>query len=75
MRSAETARRNLYTGKTYNSVENIKQFFTEKGMPGSTGDWSCSSEACAGCDQAGSKCIRTSTGKESSKEVRTGLSD
>jgi DNA helicase-2/ATP-dependent DNA helicase PcrA len=29
----ETARRNLYTGKTYNSVENIKQFFTEKGMP------------------------------------------
>jgi DNA helicase-2/ATP-dependent DNA helicase PcrA len=29
----ETARRNLYTGKTYNSVENIKQFFAEKGMP------------------------------------------
>jgi DNA helicase-2/ATP-dependent DNA helicase PcrA len=29
----ETARRNLYTGKTYNSVENIKQFFSEKGMP------------------------------------------
>jgi DNA helicase-2/ATP-dependent DNA helicase PcrA len=29
----ETARRKLYTGKTYNSVENIKQFFTEKGMP------------------------------------------
>jgi DNA helicase-2/ATP-dependent DNA helicase PcrA len=29
----ESAQRNLYTGKTYNSVENIKQFFTEKGMP------------------------------------------
>ncbi len=23
----ETARKNLYTGKTYNSVENIRQFF------------------------------------------------
>jgi DNA helicase-2/ATP-dependent DNA helicase PcrA len=29
----ETARRNLYTGKTYNSVENIRQFFAERGMP------------------------------------------
>jgi DNA helicase-2/ATP-dependent DNA helicase PcrA len=29
----ETAQRNLYTGKTYNSVENIRQFFAEKGMP------------------------------------------
>ena len=27
----ETAKRNLYTGKTYNSVENIKQFFAERG--------------------------------------------
>jgi DNA helicase-2/ATP-dependent DNA helicase PcrA len=27
----ETARKNLYTGKTYNSVENIRQFFTERG--------------------------------------------
>jgi DNA helicase-2/ATP-dependent DNA helicase PcrA len=26
----ETARRNLYTGKTYNSVENIRQFFAER---------------------------------------------
>lgn len=26
----ETARRNLYTGKTYNSVENIKQYFAER---------------------------------------------
>ncbi len=26
----ESAQRNLYTGKTYNSVENIKQFFAEK---------------------------------------------
>jgi DNA helicase-2/ATP-dependent DNA helicase PcrA len=33
----ETARRNLYTGKTYNSVENIKQFFAEKGMPAPQG--------------------------------------
>jgi DNA helicase II / ATP-dependent DNA helicase PcrA len=27
----ETASRNLYTGKTYNSVENIRQFFAERG--------------------------------------------
>ena len=27
----ETARRNLYTGKTYNSVDNIQQFFAERG--------------------------------------------
>jgi DNA helicase-2/ATP-dependent DNA helicase PcrA len=33
----ETARRNLYTGKTYNSVENIRQFFTERGMPAPQG--------------------------------------
>ena len=26
-------RKNLYTGKTYNSVENISQFFGERGMP------------------------------------------
>jgi DNA helicase-2/ATP-dependent DNA helicase PcrA len=29
----DTAKRNLYTGKTYNSVENISQFFADKGMP------------------------------------------
>ena len=28
----ETAKRNLYTGKTYNSVENIQQFFAERGV-------------------------------------------
>ncbi|MCP5118260.1 MAG: UvrD-helicase domain-containing protein [bacterium] len=28
----ETARKNTYTGKTYNSVENIAQFFRERGM-------------------------------------------
>jgi DNA helicase II / ATP-dependent DNA helicase PcrA len=33
----ETARRNLYTGKTYNSVENIRQFFNERGMPAPQG--------------------------------------
>src|SRR3984885_11305213 len=27
----ETAKHNLYTGKTYNSVENIQQFFNERG--------------------------------------------
>jgi DNA helicase-2/ATP-dependent DNA helicase PcrA len=26
----ETAKRNLYTGKTYNSVENIQQFFNDR---------------------------------------------
>jgi ATP-dependent DNA helicase UvrD/PcrA len=29
----ETAKRNLYTGKTYNSIENIGQFFSERGLP------------------------------------------
>ncbi|HLH37965.1 MAG TPA: UvrD-helicase domain-containing protein [Bryobacteraceae bacterium] len=33
----DAARRNLYTGKTYNSVENIKQFFAERGMPPPSG--------------------------------------
>jgi DNA helicase-2/ATP-dependent DNA helicase PcrA len=29
----ETAKRNLYTGKTVNSIENIGQFFAERGLP------------------------------------------
>ena len=29
----QAARRNTFTGKTYNSVENISQFFGERGMP------------------------------------------
>jgi DNA helicase-2/ATP-dependent DNA helicase PcrA len=33
----ESARRNLYTGKTYNSVENIRQFFAEKGVAAAAG--------------------------------------
>jgi DNA helicase-2/ATP-dependent DNA helicase PcrA len=33
----ETAKRNLYTGKTYNSVDNIRQFFAERGMPAPQG--------------------------------------
>src|SRR5271154_1034054 len=33
----DAAERNLYTGKTYNSVENIRQFFAEKGMPAPQG--------------------------------------
>jgi DNA helicase-2/ATP-dependent DNA helicase PcrA len=28
----ETVKRNLYTGKTYNSIENIGQFFAERGV-------------------------------------------
>jgi DNA helicase-2/ATP-dependent DNA helicase PcrA len=28
----ETAKRNLYTGKTYNSLENIAQYFAERGI-------------------------------------------
>jgi DNA helicase II / ATP-dependent DNA helicase PcrA len=30
----QTVKKNLYTGKTYNSMENISQFFTEHGMSG-----------------------------------------
>jgi len=29
----ETAHRNAYTGKTYNSVENVQQFFRDRGLP------------------------------------------
>jgi DNA helicase-2/ATP-dependent DNA helicase PcrA len=29
----QAARRNTYTGKTYNSIENISQFFGDRGMP------------------------------------------
>jgi len=29
----ESVKRNLYTGRTHNSVENIAQFFAERGMP------------------------------------------
>jgi DNA helicase-2/ATP-dependent DNA helicase PcrA len=30
----QTVKKNLYAGKTYNSMENISQFFTERGMSG-----------------------------------------
>jgi DNA helicase-2/ATP-dependent DNA helicase PcrA len=33
----ESVKKNLYTGKTYNSVEHIRQFFSEKGMPAPQG--------------------------------------
>jgi DNA helicase-2/ATP-dependent DNA helicase PcrA len=33
----QTARKNLYTGKTYNSVENIAQFFKERGVAAPAG--------------------------------------
>jgi len=29
----ESVKKNLYTGKTYNSLDNISQFFAERGMP------------------------------------------
>ncbi len=29
----ESVKKNLYTGRTYNSVDNIAQFFAERGMP------------------------------------------
>jgi DNA helicase-2/ATP-dependent DNA helicase PcrA len=29
----QSARRNTYTGKTYNSLDNISQFFGDRGMP------------------------------------------
>ena len=33
----ESVKKNLYTGRTYNSVENIAQFFAERGMPPPSG--------------------------------------
>ncbi|HEX7362303.1 MAG TPA: UvrD-helicase domain-containing protein [Bryobacteraceae bacterium] len=33
----ESVKRNLYTGRTYNSVDNIKQYFSERGMPAPSG--------------------------------------
>jgi DNA helicase-2/ATP-dependent DNA helicase PcrA len=32
----QDSRKNLYTGKTYNSVENVAQFFKERGLPAPT---------------------------------------
>ncbi|MBV9767189.1 MAG: UvrD-helicase domain-containing protein [Acidobacteriaceae bacterium] len=32
-----SSKRNLYTGRTYNSVDNIAQFFAERGMPPPSG--------------------------------------
>lgn len=33
----ESVKRNLYTGRTFNSVDNIAQFFAERGMPPPSG--------------------------------------
>lgn len=33
----ETVKKNLFTGKTYNSVDNISQFFSDRGMPAPRG--------------------------------------
>ncbi|HTS61357.1 MAG TPA: UvrD-helicase domain-containing protein [Candidatus Acidoferrales bacterium] len=33
----QSARRNTYTGKTYNSLDNISSFFSERGLPFKTG--------------------------------------
>ncbi len=33
----ESVKKNMYTGRTYNSVENIAQFFAERGMPPPSG--------------------------------------
>lgn len=33
----QSVKRNLYTGRTYNSVDNIAQFFAERGMPPPSG--------------------------------------
>jgi DNA helicase-2/ATP-dependent DNA helicase PcrA len=33
----ESVKKNLYTGRTYNSVDNIAQFFAERGMPPPSG--------------------------------------
>jgi DNA helicase II / ATP-dependent DNA helicase PcrA len=33
----ESVKRNLYTGRTYNSLDNIAQFFAERGMPAPSG--------------------------------------
>lgn len=33
----DTVKKNLFTGKTYNSVDNISQFFSDRGMPAPRG--------------------------------------
>ena len=35
--SGRSAQRNTFTGKTYNSLDNISQFFGERGMPFNAG--------------------------------------
>ena len=65
----EAARRNLYTGKTYNSVENIKQFFAEKGMPAPQG--LASTEAASASAGAAVK-VSAGAGEESRKKFGPG---
>jgi DNA helicase-2/ATP-dependent DNA helicase PcrA len=48
----DAAQRNLYTGKTYNSVENIRQFFAEKGMPAPQGLEAARAAAAASAQRA-----------------------
>ncbi len=38
----ESVRRNAYTGKTYNSLEHIQQFFAARGMPPAAQPWAAS---------------------------------
>ena len=66
----ETAQRNLYTGKTYNSVENIRQFFAERGMPAPQG---IAPEAAGSRRKHLAQQRRCAGGQESSKEVWAGL--
>ena len=67
----ETAQRNLYTGKTYNSVENIRQFFAEKGSakpPAAVG----SSGAAADVKPAPAPAVPVRAGLKPAKKVGPG---
>ncbi len=51
----EGARKNLFTGKTYNSLDNISQFFSDRGLPAPGGRPSSAQAGSAAASRQGSQ--------------------
>jgi len=56
------ARKNLYTGKTYNSLDNISQFFSDRGMPVPGGVRPASAQAGSAAARQGAQSASNSSG-------------
>lgn len=66
----ESVRKNLYTGKTYNSVENIRQFFAERGAqaPSASGAQAAPANSAAAPAPAVSKAVPKPLGPPAAKK-------